>query len=144
MNMILHPLSRFLIALIFLMSGAGKIAGFAQTAEMMEKVGFPAASLFLTGAIVFEIVGGLSLLLGYKVRFGATLLIVFLIAATLIFHVPSLGDAAKSQLEMIQVLKNLAILGGLIKFWADGAGYFALDNWRLSQQQQASAKPQTV
>lgn len=133
MNTILHPMARFLVGLIFLMSGAGKIFGFAQTAEMMEKVGFPAASLFLTGAIVFEIGGGLSLILGYKTRFGASLLIVFLIPATLIFHAASLGDPAKSQLEMIQVLKNLAILGALVKFWADGAGAFALDNWRAPQ-----------
>jgi putative oxidoreductase len=132
MNTILHPLARFLVGLIFLMSGVGKIFGFAPTAEMMEKVGFPAASLFLLGAIVFEIVGALSLISGYKVRFGASLLILFLIPATLIFHVPSLGDPAKSQLEMIQVLKNLAILGALVKFWADGAGAFALDNWRAA------------
>ena len=131
MNTILHPLARFLVALIFIMSGVGKIFGFAQTAEMMEKVGFPAASLFLTGAIVFELVGGLSLLFGYKARFGASLLILFLIPATLIFHVSALGDPAKTQLEMIQVFKNLAILGALIKFWADGAGAFALDNLRL-------------
>jgi putative oxidoreductase len=133
MNTILHPLARFLVGLIFVMSGVGKIFGFAQTAEMMEKAGFPAASLFLTGAIVFEIVGGLSLISGYKARFGASLLILFLIPATLIFHVSNLGDPAKSQLEMIQVLKNLAILGALVKFWADGAGAFALDNWRAPQ-----------
>lgn len=141
MNTILHPLARFLVGFIFLMSGVGKIFGFAQTAEMMEKVGFPAASFFLTGAIVFEIVGALSLISGYKVRFGASLLILFLIPATLIFHVPSLGDPAKSQLEMIQVLKNLAILGALVKFWADGAGAFAFDNWRAPQP---IAETQTV
>jgi putative oxidoreductase len=131
MNTILHPLARFLVALIFIMSGVGKIFGFAATAEMMEKVGFPAASLFLVGAIIFELVGGLMLLFGYKARFGASLLILFLIPATLIFHVSALGDPAKTQLEMIQVFKNLAILGALIKFWADGAGAFALDNLHI-------------
>jgi putative oxidoreductase len=140
MNTILHPLARFLVALIFIMSGVGEIFGFAQTSEMMEKVGFPAASLFLTGAIVFEIVGGLSLLFGYKIRFGASLLIAFLIPATLIFHVAALGDPAQSQMQMIQVFKNLAILGALIKFWADGAGAFALDNVQI----EPTAKTQTA
>jgi putative oxidoreductase len=140
MNTMLHPLARFLVALIFLMSGAGKIFGFAHTAEMMEKTGFPAASLFLTGAIVFEIVGGLSLLFGYKTRIGASLLIAFLIPATLIFHAVAVGDPARSQMEMIQVFKNLAILGALIKFWADGAGAFAVDNWHL----QMPVKTQTA
>jgi putative oxidoreductase len=140
MNTILHPLARFLVALIFLMSGAGKIFGFAHTAEIMEKTGFPFAALFLTGAIVFEIVGGLSLLFGYKTRMGASLLIAFLIPATLIFHVAALGDTASSQLEMIQVFKNLAILGALVKFWADGAGALAFDSWEV----QPSVETQTA
>jgi uncharacterized membrane protein YphA (DoxX/SURF4 family) len=140
MNTILHPLARFLVALIFLISGAGKIFGFAQTSEMMEKAGFPFASLFLTGAIVFEIVGGLSLLFGYKTRIGASLLIAFLIPATLIFHAAAVGDPARSQMETIQVFKNLAILGALIKFWADGAGAFAVDNW----QPQPAVKTRTA
>jgi putative oxidoreductase len=91
-------------------------------------IGFPAPSLFLVGAIVLEIGGGLLLLSGFKARIGALMLIVFLIPATLIFHVASLGDPALVQTEMIQIFKNLAILGALVKFFADGAGAFALDN----------------
>lgn len=128
MNMILHPMARFLVALIFIISGVGKIFGFAATAEMMGNVGFPVPEVFLSGAIAFEIIGGLSLLLGFQTRIGATLLIVFLVFATLIFHVPGIADAAKGQAETIQTLKNLAILGALIKFWIDGAGAFAVDN----------------
>lgn len=128
MSSILYPLGRFLVALIFIISGVGKIFGFAPTAEMMGNVGFPAPEFFLVGAIAFELIGGLSLILGFQTRFGVTLLAVFLIAATLIFHVPGITDAAKGQAEMIQTLKNLAILGVLIKFWIDGAGAFALDN----------------
>lgn len=129
MNTILHPAARFLVALIFIMSGIGKVFGFAATAQMMGKIGFPAPELFLTGAIAFELAGGLSLLLGIQTRIGVTMLIVFLLLATLIFHVPNIGDAAKGQAEITQILKNLAILGALIKFWIDGAGEFALDNY---------------
>lgn len=128
MNRILHPLARFLVALIFIMSGVGKLFGFAATAEMMRNVGFPVPEIFLIGAIAFEVIGGLLLLLGLQTRSGATLLIIFLILATLIFHVPLITDAAKGQAEMIQTLKNLAILGALFKFWVDGAGAFAFDN----------------
>ncbi len=123
MNVILHPLSRFLVALIFLMSGVGKIFNFAGTSEGMAKVGFPMPDLFLVGAIVFELVGGLLLLIGYKARIAAVILIVFIIPATLIYHVPNMADRA----EMIAVLKNLAIIGALIKFLADGAGAFSVD-----------------
>ena len=128
MNTVLHPLARVLVALIFIISGAGKLFGFAQVSEMMGQVGFPAPSLFLIGAIVFEIVGGLLILFGYKTRFAALLLIAFLIPATLIFHAANIGDPAQAQMQITEVLKNLAIMGALVKFWADGAGAFALDN----------------
>lgn len=128
MNTYLHPVARFLVALIFIMSGVGKIFGFTETAAMMEGVGFPAPSLFLVGAILLEIVGGFLLLVGYKARLGALALIVFLVPATLIFHVAALGDPAQAQMQIIQVLKNLAIFGALVKFMADGAGAYALDN----------------
>lgn len=125
---LLHPLARFLVALIFIMSGMGKVFGFAQTAAMMEGVGFPAPGLFLVGAILIEITGGVLLLVGYKARWGSLALIVFLVPATLIFHAANLADPAQTQTRMIEVLKNLAILGALLKFVADGAGAYSLDN----------------
>lgn len=130
MNNYLQPISRALLALIFIISGLGKIAGFSATAGMMAGVGFPAPSLFLVAAIVLELVGGIALLLGFKARLGAIALIVFLIPATIIFHAAQLGDPAQTQMQMIEVLKNLAILGGLLRVVADGAGAFALDKAR--------------
>ena len=124
MNIVLHPLARFLVSLIFLMSGFNKIIGFAGTSKYMASYNFPAPDLFLVGAIFLEIVGGLLLLVGFKARIGALLLIVFLIPATIIFHVSGLPE----QSQMIATLKNLAILGALLKFLADGPGSFSLEN----------------
>ncbi len=124
----LHPLARFLVALIFLMSGVGKLFGFAATSRMMGGVCFPAPSFFLACAIGVEIVAGACLLLGFKVKYAAIGLIVFLIPATLIFHASGISDPQHGQEQMINTLKNLAILGGLLKFAAAGAGNFALDN----------------
>jgi putative oxidoreductase len=139
MNYLLHPLARFCVALIFIISGAGKIFGFAQTAAMMGKLGFPMPDFFLTGAIALEIIGGLMLLFGYKTKIAALLLIIFMIPATLIFHTANLGDPAQTQLQMIQTLKNLAIIGALIKFFADGAGAFSLDNFFTQSPAQSKA-----
>ncbi|MEP6925450.1 MAG: DoxX family protein [Pyrinomonadaceae bacterium] len=133
MNSLLHPLSRFLVALIFIMSGTGKIFGFAGTAGMMGKIGFPVPEFFLICAIFIEIVGGLMLLLGFKTRIGALMLIIFLITATVIFHASGIGDPVKGQDQMIQTLKNIAILGALVKFLADGAGAYALDSWLVTR-----------
>ena len=129
MNNLLNPLSRFLVAAIFIMSGAGKIFGFNQTAGMMEQVGFPAPQFFLIGAILLELLGGLSVLLGFKARWGAIALIVFLIPATIIFHASAIADPAQGQAQMIHTLKNLAIIGALVNVLANGAGAFALDNF---------------
>lgn len=130
MSTYLQPISRALLAIIFIISGLGKIAGFDATAGMMAGVGFPAPSLFLVAAIVLELAGGLALLVGFKARLAAIALIVFIIPATIIFHAAQLGDPAQTQMQMIQVLKNLAILGGLLRVVSDGAGAFAFDNAR--------------
>ncbi|HTQ80074.1 MAG TPA: DoxX family protein [Thermoanaerobaculia bacterium] len=121
----LQLLSRIFLALIFVLSGVGKLTSFAGTAKMMGGVGFPVPELFLVGAILLELGGGLALLLGYKARWAALALIVFLIPATLIFHVAHMSG---SQDQMIHALKNIAILGGLLKYYTDGPGAYAISD----------------
>lgn len=81
----------------------------------------PLTALFLVGAIVFEVGGGLALLLGWNVRYAAFALVLFLVPATLIFHT----DFA-DQSQMIHFLKNLAIMGGLLALAAAGSGSMSL------------------
>ena len=127
MHTYLQPLARALVALIFILSGLGKLAAFSATLQMMSTVGFPAPALLLLGAVVLEVGGGFAVLVGYKTRWATLALIMFLIPATLVFHVASLGDQAQGQQQMVEVLKNLAIMGGLLRLFADGAGAFSLD-----------------
>jgi putative oxidoreductase len=114
--------ARFFIAAIFLMSGAGKIADPAGTQQYMAAYGMPLTGLFLLGAIVFEVAGGISVLTGFKARWGAVALIVFLIPTTLIFH-----TAFAERLQVIMFMKNLAIMGGLLMIAYFGAGPVSLD-----------------
>lgn len=150
MNNILHPSARFLVALIFLLSGVGKLFGFSDTAQMMAGAGFPAPTFFLVCAIAIELVAGALLLTGYKTGHAAAALIVFLIPATIIFHASGILDPVHGQEQMINTLKNLAILGALLKFAADGAGAFALDNFFAAanddspQNEQATAYSGTI
>ena len=122
-------LARILLALIFLLAGIGKIGNFSGTQAYMAARGMPATTLLLLGAIVIEIGGGLSVLLGYKLRLGALLLFLFLIPATLIFHTTLGGRFPPEQAQMQQamLLKNLAIMGGLLAIAVQGAGNFSLD-----------------
>jgi putative oxidoreductase len=121
---------RFFLSLIFLLSGLGKIADWQGTAGYMASKGMPLVPFFLLGAIVLEVAGGLSLLLGYKARWGALLLLIFLIPATLIFHNFWALEGQERQLQMIMFLKNLAILGGILLVASWGSGPYSLDEKR--------------
>jgi len=130
MNAHLSWISRFLLALIFILSGFMKTTGFAGVSGFLASLGWPAPGLWLTLAILFELGGGLCLLLGYRVRWASLALIIFVILATVLIHGALLGHAADAnakQEQMVNILKNIAILGGLLKYYLDGAGRYALD-----------------
>ena len=83
----LSVLGRLLLATIFFMAAVGnKIPHFSEVANVMESAGVPAPQFLLVGAIVFLIVGSLSVIVGYHARFGATLLLTFLVLASYYFH----------------------------------------------------------
>jgi len=118
---------RILLALIFLMSGIMKIPNWEGTAGYMEFMGMPMVTVFLIGAVVLEIGGSLSVILGYKARWGALALIVFTIPTTLIFHAYWAVDPEQMQIQQIMFMKNLAIIGGLLVIMANGAGPLSFD-----------------
>jgi putative oxidoreductase len=125
---LLALLGRIMIATIFLLSAVGnKIPKFNDVAGYMAAEGVPQPKILLAGAIAFLILGALSLVLGYKARLGAFLLLVFLGAATYFFHDFWLAPAEKQQAEMIQFMKNLALMGTMVFIMANGAGPWSLD-----------------
>ena len=109
---------RVLLALIFVMSGLGKIPGWERTSGMMAQAGMPLVPLFLAGAIVLEIGGGLLLLTGWRPRWGAIALMIFLVPATFLFHNFWAYQGQEQQMQMISFLKNLSIFGGLLYVFA--------------------------
>lgn len=122
---------RIMIATIFLLSALGnKIPQFNAIAGYMASEGVPAPQVMLAGAIVFLIVGSLSLVLGYHARFGATLLLVFLVLATYYFHDFWNFQGADRQNQMIQFMKNLSMMGTMAFVVANGPGAFSLDRQR--------------
>lgn len=122
-------IGRILLVLIFLQSGIGKIDHFEGTAQYMASHGMPYTNFFLVGAIFFELVGSITVILGYFARFGALLLLIFLIPTTLIFH----GNFA-DQIQMIMFMKNVSMFGGCLILLASGAGRFSLDSLLRSKK----------
>ncbi len=119
-------IGRILLVLIFLQAGIGKIENFDGTAQIMANHGIaPYTNFFLVGAIFFELAGSITIILGYFARFGAILLLIFLVPTTLIFH--DILGANPSQEVWINFMKNVGIFGGLLIVLAAGAGRFSLD-----------------
>src|SRR5712692_2172229 len=121
MNKSLNFLSRALIALIFLISGFMKVANYQAMVGMGASAGLPLPSISIALAACVEIAAGLALVAGWQHRWASLALFLYLIPATLIFHAAKLGDPAQAQMQMVEVLKNLAIMGGLLKFYVDAS-----------------------
>ncbi len=118
---------RILLALIFIISGFGKITGYAGTAGYMASKGLPMVAVLLPLTILVELGGGLLIALGWKARWAAAVIFLFIIPVTLVFHNPVGLDAAQAQQQMINLLKNLSIMGGMLGLFAFGPGGFSLD-----------------
>lgn len=127
------PAGRVLLSLIFIVSGLGKIFGYAGTAAYMSMMGVPGALLPIV--IIVELGCGIMLLLGYRVQIAAVLLAGFSLVAGVLFHLlPGLSetDAMMQQLQQIMFLKNVTIAGGLAYVFAYGAGKYSIDSRRFA------------
>ncbi len=109
--------ARVLLAVLFVLAGYGKIAGYDGTMGYMASQGVP--GMLLPLVIALELGGGLLLVAGFQTRWVALALAVFTVAASLIFHI---GDG-----QMTMFLKNMAITGGLLLVYVHGAGPLSLD-----------------
>ncbi len=116
---VLALIGRVLLAFIFLASAVGKITNFEGTTKFMDSHGMALAAVFCGMAIVMESLGAVALILGYMTRWAAASLAGFLMIVTWIFY------AAPDQ--RIQLLKNFAIMGGLLQVAAFGPGDLSLD-----------------
>jgi putative oxidoreductase len=112
---------RSLLSLLFLLSGVGKIGGYAGTAAYMSSLGVPSG--LLPVVIATEVLGALAIILGWQTRVTAVLLAGFSLVTALVFH-SNFGN----QIEMIMFLKNVSIAGGFLLLVANGAGPLSLDH----------------
>ena len=110
-------LGRILLSVIFILSGVNKITGFENTAVYMAAKGLPATEFLLVLTIFIELGGGLLILVGYQARAAATVIFLFLIPVTAIFH-PVWSDAE----QFNSFFKNLAIMGGMLYIMVYGSG----------------------
>lgn len=121
---------RVLIGYLFIPAGWGKLMGFSGVVGYIASKGVPMPEVCAAIAIGFELGCGLLLLLGYKARWAALGLAIFVAVITPVFHDYWAMPAAQQMMNKQSFDKNLAILGGLLVLTAFGAGGFSLDGRR--------------
>ena len=120
MNNVIELVGRIFLGTIFLVAGVNKIGGYEGTAGYMDSMGVPGSLLPLV--IILEIVGGLMVMTGFKVKWAGYALAGFTLVAGVIFH-SNFAD----QMQSILFMKNLSITGGMLLLATYGAGNWSLD-----------------
>lgn len=117
---------RFLFSAIFIMSGFMHFL--PQEIALAAQAGVPFAGFLVPASGIVAALGGLSILLGYRARWGAWLIILFLVPVTLTMHnFWAAKDAMTAQMQMAMFLKNVTIMGGALMVAYFGSGPMSLD-----------------
>jgi len=129
-------LGRILYSLIFVLASVGLFT--KEPIGYAAAKGVPLASIAVPLAGVIALLGGLSVALGYKAQLGAWLLVLFLVPVTLSMHnFWAVQDPTTAQMEHVNFLKNLSLLGGAFLISYFGAGPLSLDNWLRERRARA-------
>lgn len=121
-------IGRLLLAAIFLVSGIAKLTDTATTVSHMTAAGIPYADTLALVAGAAEVLGAIAIATGFLTRAAAVGLILFMIPTTLIFHAFWNVGGEQRLTQMVNFMKNLAIIGGLFVLMAQGAGRLSLDH----------------
>ncbi len=140
---LLSLLSRLLMTALFLLSSVNKIMHwtayqnfmltkkpylqFISSLDLLSGKDVVNSGFVLFLLISFELAGGVSLLLGYKTRFGVSMLIALLIFNSCFFHNFWVSEGVLHGTQLMDFVKNCALIGGLLSLGLLGPGRYSLD-----------------
>ena len=121
-------LGRIFYSLIFILNGLSQFT--KESIQYALTYDVPASAFLVPTSGLIAIVGGVCILIGYKARFGAWLLVLFLIPVSILMHrFWTAPDAPEQQLQLTMFLKNLSMLGGALLIVYFGAGPISVDDY---------------
>lgn len=123
--------ARLLLALLFIAAGLGKLGDVAGFGAFMATGGIPAVLAW--PVVLFEILGGIAILIGIQTRIAALALAAFCVVSGALYHF----DPA-DQMQMTQLMKNLGLAGGFMLLALHGPGRLSVDA-RLGSHHRATA-----
>ena len=116
---------RVFFSLIFILAGLNHFT--KQMIAFAAYQGVPVASIAVPLSGVIAVLGGLSILLGYRAKIGAWLIVLFLIGVTPLHNFWAVKDPMMAQIQMIMFMKNVSMLGGALLISQFGAGPLSFD-----------------
>lgn len=123
-------IGRLLLSNLFIVAGFEKITGFTGAAgymaAKMPSLDPSLIKIMLVLTIAIELGGGLLMLIGWQARWAATIIFLWMIPVTYLFHAYWGLPPDQVQLQFIQFQKNLAIMGALLFIVAHGPGPYSL------------------
>lgn len=127
-------IARIFFSLLFLYAGVGKLMNWQGAVdslaltfskwhmhldgtlikESFHELLVASSNLIMGIAIGLELIGALLILLGFKIRVGALLLLFFLIPGTVLIHPFWFNVGVELKQELSVFLKNLSLIGALM------------------------------
>ena len=121
---------RILLALMFVLAGAGKLGDISGTAGYIASGGVPFASAVAVAVGLFELIAGLALVVGFQARWAALALAGFTLVASVLFHPFWSLPADQAFVQQLLFMKNVSVAGGLLLVAALGTGGIGFDGRR--------------
>lgn len=120
-------LGRILLALMFILSGFGKLTNITGTAGFVASGGIPFPTLVAVLVGAFELLGGIALVVGFQTRLVGLLMALFTIAASIVFHAYWAVPVEQKMVTQLLFMKNMSVAGGMLLLSALGAGPLSID-----------------
>jgi putative oxidoreductase len=126
-------IGRFLFSLIFVISGFHHFK--SKTIEYAASHGVIMPGVIVPIAGIMAILGGLSIMFGFKSKIGGLLIVLFLIPVTLIMHnFWNILDPMQHQMQMTMFMKNTSMIGGALLIIYFGSGPLSWDEMYIKKQ----------
>lgn len=120
-------IARIFIAFIFLFEAYDSIVFFKSTKQKMTENGINwNQDMLLVGAIFLLIVGGILVLIGYRSKLGAILLLLYWIPVTFVLHSFWNDPIEIRKVASVAFMKNIAIMGALLMIYINGSGRYSI------------------
>lgn len=125
-------IGRILFSFIFLMAIMGHFK--QASVQYAASSGVPMASVLVPLSGIIAFLGALSIILGYKAKIGAWLIVIFLVPVSFVMHkFWAVSDPMMMQMQMAMFMKNMSMLGGALMIAYFGAGPLSLDNRKKAE-----------